>query len=208
MMKSISTVWKRLRHDDRGVTLPELLAAMLIMAVIITPLSAALIGFMRNNDDTIMRLSESHDVKLVAAYFSEDVASIGVRDANFALRPSVNNTTDFPCGTGSSVLLLAWEGLHPTTGVPTTVRVRYVVVSGVVDGVTVQQLRRELCYGNATVAESMVLVRQLATPGPTASCSNPTSPAGPCTLVLSIEHPKTERDTKMTITLTGQRKQT
>ena len=144
--------------DDQGVTLPELLIAIAILSVIITPLANAMTAYLRNTDDTIRQLGESHDVQIVAAYFARDVQSLGVRDANFALRPSVNNTTNFPCnGTGTSVVLLAWDGIHPTSGMPTTVRVNYVVR----DVAGEHQLRRLTCYGNATVVSDLVMVHNL-----------------------------------------------
>ena len=50
--------------DDRGVTLTELLVAIAILAIIIVPLSHALIGFVRNTDPTTRRMSESHDIQV------------------------------------------------------------------------------------------------------------------------------------------------
>jgi prepilin-type N-terminal cleavage/methylation domain-containing protein len=199
-------------RGDQGVTLPEVLIAIVILSIIMTPLVNALTAYLGNTDDTIRQLGESHDVQIVAAYFARDVQSLGVRDANFALRPSVNNTTNFPCnGPGTSVVLLAWDGIHPTSGMPTTVRVNYVVW----DVAGEHQLRRLTCYGNATVVSDLVMVHNLVGM-PTLACWKPAAPTNLCTgsdvpqrmtLTMSIEHPKTARDTSIPLTLTGQRRQ-
>ena len=68
-----------LRRDDRGVTLTEVLVAITILAIIIVPLSDALIGFVRNTDATTRRMNESHDIQLAGAYFARDVQNLGVR---------------------------------------------------------------------------------------------------------------------------------
>ena len=66
--------------DDRGMTLTELLIVMVVLGIIFVPLSNALIGFIRFTDQTSQQLNESHDVQLAAAYFGQDVQSVGVRD--------------------------------------------------------------------------------------------------------------------------------
>jgi prepilin-type N-terminal cleavage/methylation domain-containing protein len=66
--------------SDAGFTLTELLVAIVILGMITAPLAAALIGWMRNSDDTYDRLVLSHDAQISAAYFARDVASVGIRD--------------------------------------------------------------------------------------------------------------------------------
>jgi prepilin-type N-terminal cleavage/methylation domain-containing protein len=199
-------------RDDQGVTLPEVLIAIVILSIIMTPLVSALTAYLQNTDDTLRQMGESHDVQIVAAHFTRDVQSLGVRDGAFALRPSVNNTTNFPCnGAGTSVVLLAWDGIHPTSGMPTTVRVNYVVR----DVAGEHQLRRLTCYGNATAFSDLVMVHNLVGM-PSLVCWKPTPPTNLCTgsdvpqritLTISIEHPQTARDTSIPLTLTGQRRQ-
>src|SRR5437773_2680150 len=103
----------QLRHDERGVTLPEVLVAVAILAIIIIPLGDAMIGFVSNTDATTRRMIESHDVQIATAYFAQDIQNLGVRDwsspsPTLALRQSINNSS-YPCGTGTSVIRLAWD---------------------------------------------------------------------------------------------------
>ena len=86
-----------------GVTLTEVLVAIAILAVIIVPLGNALIAFLKNNDETMRRLSENQDVQLAAAYFAQDVQNIGVRNwtlPGYPLQPSVEQPG--PAGSGST----------------------------------------------------------------------------------------------------------
>jgi prepilin-type N-terminal cleavage/methylation domain-containing protein len=69
----------RLRHADDGFTLVELLVAIVILAVITVPLADAVIGVLRNQDDTENRLALSHDAQIAASYFAQDVAAVGIR---------------------------------------------------------------------------------------------------------------------------------
>ena len=112
-----------------GVTLPEVLVAVTILAIIIIPLSDALIGFVRNTDATTRRMNESHDIQLATAYFAQDVQNLGVRDwsPTFALLQSIDNAS-FPC-TGPARRSSAWPGTtRPTSsGPPTVIRVTYLV---------------------------------------------------------------------------------
>jgi hypothetical protein len=77
------------------------------------------------------------------------------------------------------------------------------------------QLRRLTCYGNATVVSDLVMVHN-PVGMPTLACWKPTPPTNVCdvsdvpqriTLTMAIEHPQTARDTSITLTLTGQRRQ-
>ena len=144
----------QLRRDDRGVTLPEVLVTIAILAIIIVPLSDALIGFVRNTDATTRRMNESHDMQIATAYFAQDIQSLGVRDwssPTLALQQSIDNPS-YPCtGAGTSVISLAWDDLTSVSSPPTVVRVNYVVrdVGGE------HQLRRLLqapAGGSATVS--------------------------------------------------------
>jgi prepilin-type N-terminal cleavage/methylation domain-containing protein len=67
---------------DAGFTLIELLVATMILGVIISALAAAIIGVLRNTNDTGDRLALSHDAQISAAFFARDVASVGLRTYN------------------------------------------------------------------------------------------------------------------------------
>ncbi len=140
----------QLRHDERGVTLPEVLVAVTILAIIIMPLSDAMIGFVRNTDATTRRMIESHDMQIATAYFAQDIQNLGVRDwssPTLALQQSIDNPS-YPCtgAGGTSVISLAWDDPTSVSGPPTVIRVNYLVrdVGGE------HQLRRLLCRGSAT----------------------------------------------------------
>ena len=140
----------RLIRDERGLTMPEMLIAIVILSIIIGPLTAALIVYVRNSDATVIRMGESHDVQIAAAYFAQDVQSLGMRDASLNFVQSVNNAA-FPCtAAGTSVVLFAWD--ESTATGTTTVRVNYVArdVGGE------RQLRRIQCRGNATPVSDIV----------------------------------------------------
>lgn len=77
-----------LRQDERGFTLVELLVAIVILGIIAVPLGNVIIGYLRNTDATTARLSESHDAQVSAAYFSADVASVGVRSTTYSADPA------------------------------------------------------------------------------------------------------------------------
>jgi prepilin-type N-terminal cleavage/methylation domain-containing protein len=207
----------QLRSDERGVTLPEVLVAVAILAIIIIPLGDAMIGFVGNTDATTRRMIESHDMQIATAYFAQDVQDLGVRDwssPTLALRQSIDNTS-YPSWTctsaGTSVISLAWDDFTVISSL-TVVRVNYVVrdVGGE------HQLRRLLCKGSPTavtvpIESDLVLVHNLVgTPPPVRAClpTTCTSATVPqrVTLTLTVKHPSNA--TGIPLTLTGQRRQT
>jgi prepilin-type N-terminal cleavage/methylation domain-containing protein len=206
----------QLRSDDRGVTLPEVLVALAILAVIIIPLSDALIGFIRNTDATTRRMNESHDIQLANTYFARDIESLGVHDSALALLQSINNPgATYACSglaTDTSVLSLAWDDPSSASGV---IRVTYVVrdVGGE------HQLRRLRCSSPSTVDSNgdAVVVHNLVTAAAPV-CATATDTVIPCggagssvpqrvTLNLSIKDPANSGP-PISLTLTGQRRQT
>jgi prepilin-type N-terminal cleavage/methylation domain-containing protein len=200
----------QLKRDDRGVTLPEVLVAVTILAIIIIPLSDALIGYVRNTDATTRRMNESHDIQLATTYFSRDVQNLGIRDWTSPTLPllrSINNTS-YPCtGSGTAVISLAGDDPASVSGTPTVIRVTYLVrVVG-----AERQLRRLLCRGSSTVESDIVVVHNLVgTPAAPVCAPSPCTGAGAAvpqrvTLTVSIKHPASP--TATTVTLTGQRRQ-
>jgi len=199
----------QLRSDDRGMTLAEVMVALAILAIIIGPLGDAMIGFVRNTDATTRRMIETHDMQIATAYFARDIQGLGVRDwssPTFALQQSIDNPS-YPCtGAGTSVISLAWDDVASVSGPPTVVRVNYVVrdVGGE------HQLRRLLCRGSATVESDVVVVHNLVG-SPARACANPTTCTSASvpqrvTLTVTVKHPA--NSTNISITLTGQRRQT
>lgn len=109
---------------DEGFTLVELLVTMVLIGIVSLGLGEALIGFTANTDSTIRRLGESHDAQISAAYFAQDVASIGLRKASSpeVLLQSVEDdpsSTALACGpeTGA-VVRFGWD--DPTSAIGAT----------------------------------------------------------------------------------------
>jgi len=199
----------RTRQDD-GFTLIELLLTITIISAVSLALGNAMLGFVKNTDTTTRRLSESHDAQISAAYFAQDVASIGVRSttAPNPLLQSVETTgSALACGTGTTVVRFGWDDPSSATAA-TLVKVAYVVQTVAGE----RQLHRLVCLGASTTASTdVVLAHNLDTTAPTVTCSSscPASPAVPqsVTLVVYIKDPLSTGPT-YTITLTGQRRQT
>jgi len=216
---------RRIRRNDNGLTLPELLVAIAIMGIIILPLGDALIGYLRHSDETTRRLGESHDAKHIAAYFSGDVQNLGIRatTAPYDLQQSVSvNTADLGCnatrpvGTPQPIVLvkLGWHDHTTATGAPSVVVVNYYRIE-VADGA--DELWRRTCRGTSLVTLSLdsdFIVVHNVNPdlAPTVAC-NP----APCngvgagvprqiTLSLSIHNPDSQ-STPLSLTLIGQRRQ-
>jgi prepilin-type N-terminal cleavage/methylation domain-containing protein len=219
------TLLRRLRRDDRGLTLPELLIAIVILGVIIGPLTAALIVYVLNSDRTMARLSESNDVQIVSAYFAQDVQSTGIRSAVAPFTPAISMLTTWTVATPC-------DGRRPPTGtaLPTTPILRLlwdepgspavrVQVSYVVTDVTPgneRQLRRIECRGSPPANPAEVVVARnldqtvtrpqaaVVSCAPAAACNITPVPRS-VTLTLKLRHPTSGASTD--VTLTGQRRQ-
>ncbi|WP_344610871.1 prepilin-type N-terminal cleavage/methylation domain-containing protein [Dactylosporangium salmoneum] len=203
----------RVRRDERGLTLVEVLVAIVILGIIIVPLGNALIGFIRNTDDTTRRLSESHDAQIMVAYFAQDVQSVGVRDwtaDGFPLKQSIfpdvaYNGSPYPCGaadTPKAVVRFAWDDL----GTAYVNRVSYVVRTVGAE----RQLHRIMCTKSSTsdtvLAHNVDGDPVLSCSGPTGDCS--TAPAVPQRVTLKVTIKASGGQQPLTVTLDGQRRQT
>lgn len=206
-----------LKSDDRGVTLPEVLIAVTILAIIIVPLADALIGFIRNTDATTRRMNESHDIQIASAFFAQDVRSLGAHDLTATGLPmvqSINNPAmRYQCtGPNTWMMTLAGDDLDPDTNSPTIMRATYLVrdVGGE------HQLRRLLCKGPSTVPfQEVVVVHNLFGPPSGPDCRDATGTVMPCfganvpqrvSLTVNIKDPNNS-GSPTTVVLTGQRGQ-
>ena len=201
---------------DEGFTLIELLITVVIMGVIVVPLANFFIQYLDTYNQTQQRLSDSHDLQIVAAYFSQDVANTGLRNQTpgqtaFTPQQSVWTTgisTSF-CGTtliGSPILELAWddESAGAGAGSDTINRVEYVVNAGT--------LHRWSCLapasGAPTLAPDSTVVHNLSG-SPAVQCSSTCTAATPpatITLTLSVQGAATDAS-GTSVTLTGRRRQ-
>jgi prepilin-type N-terminal cleavage/methylation domain-containing protein len=210
-----------MRRDERGVTLVEVMVAIVVIGIIAVPLGNALLTYLRHTDNVNLRLSASHDAQIAAAYFAQDVQSVGTRDWSthpFPLVQSIEQNAPvaggrFPCGpagTPNAVVRFGWDDPTNATGAPSVVRVAYVVVGSGDE----RQLRRLTCVGNATPTSTLTLAHNLDAdlPGNAAvrvTCSSPCTAATPpqsVTLTVRIKDPA--NGGSFTVTLTGQRRQT
>ncbi len=204
---------------DEGVTLIELIVAIAILGLIMLPLGNALISYLHNTDATIARLGQSHDAQISAAYFAQDVQSVGTHDTTtypYPLKQSVEtgvayNGGLYPCGvagTPDALVRFAWDDYTTPAAAATVVRAAYVVetVSGE------RQLHRIVCSGSSAPTADVIIAHKLASTGPTVTCSSTCSGTGSAVpqtvnLVLTLTDPKST-DANYVFTLTGQRRQT
>jgi prepilin-type N-terminal cleavage/methylation domain-containing protein len=82
----------RLRDDD-GFTLVEMMAGMVIMALIMGSIAAALIVGLNTTDQTTERMNESHDAQISSAYLANDVQSAMAVSAPGGGGTCASNTT-------------------------------------------------------------------------------------------------------------------
>jgi prepilin-type N-terminal cleavage/methylation domain-containing protein len=203
---------------DTGFTLIELLVAIVVLGVVTAALGGAMIGFTRNTDLTIDRLGESHDAQISAAYFAQDVSSIGVRTADEGLEQSVETRAGSPalqCGSadGRLVVRLGWDDPVSTTG---SVQV---VVSYVVEVTAGQrQLHRLVCTAREGSISDTTVAHHLAPTLPVVRCTNDRSEPTSCfgsgsavpQAVSMVLYLKSADDPGpvYSVTLTGSRRQT
>jgi prepilin-type N-terminal cleavage/methylation domain-containing protein len=202
---------------DAGFTLIELVVTIVIMGIIFVPLADFFIQYLDTYNQTQQRLSDSHDLQIVAAYFSQDVANTGLRNqtagqTTFAPQQSVwvwaSPTATTACGTAvaGAVLKLAWddEGIGSGAGTDTIDNVVYLVSAGT--------LQRESCSqlpsGAATFAPGATLVHNLSgVPSVTCSTSCPAA-TPPASITLTVGVRSAASDTSATsVTLTGYRRE-
>lgn len=216
-------VTPRSRPRDDGFTLVELLLVIVILAVIIAPLTAAVVVYLRNTGQTTDRMAQSHDVQIAAVWFTQDVQNIGIRDwtnkdAGFPPLPSIETNAPatggaFRCGppgTPTAVVRFAWD--DPAAGGPVRLRVAYVITSTGEE----RQLRRLTCDEDGDITSELVVAHHLdPTTNPAVACRDIAGTTVPCTglpLPATVELTLTLRaatsDDPYTITLSAQRRQT
>jgi prepilin-type N-terminal cleavage/methylation domain-containing protein len=203
---------RALHRREDGFTLPEMLITVIIMGVVAAGLAGVVISYFKTTVDTQSRLTESHDVQFVAAYWQRDVASIGVRSFDsssktFPLQQSVNVTPACSQPSGTRIVTLAWSVYTSldSTATPTTVTVSYVAQSDAGG----YNLLRTRCTGS-TVDSSFELMHSLnALPSVTCdiACASANVPAV-VSLNVSVLDPDGHGTTPYTATLSGERRQT
>lgn len=212
----------RLHRGDDGFTLVELLVVMVILALIVAPLTAGVVVFLRNTDQTTDRLAESHDAQIAAIWFTQDVQNIGVRDwsnpgAGFPALQSIETNAPatgglYPCGgsgTPEALVRFAWD--DPSVSPPARLRASYVLVSAGSE----RQLRRLICDPAGTVTSDTAIAHYVdPSTNPVVACLDAAAQPAPCaavpppravSLVLALRAPSST--VPFTVTLTAQRRQ-
>ncbi|MEZ5233216.1 MAG: carboxypeptidase regulatory-like domain-containing protein [Acidimicrobiales bacterium] len=139
---------RRLRGDD-GFTLAELVISTMIMGIVLTAVTAAVIVGLRNGSRSVDLLGPSTDAALLSHHFTADVQSASVSD----ISPGVASGCDYEPPAGSrNVLALAW--LDNAGELPVRHAVAYHL-----DPATAQ-LSRVSCDGESGV-QVAVLARQV-----------------------------------------------
>ena len=164
---------------DAGSTLPELLITVMLLGLIISSLTAAVIVMVRQQDNSVGRLNVSRSETNIGMWLPADLASAEAVDVS----PSAS-----PCGAacpanaitgGSNTILLTWDSLEAgvTEAVVTHIAVsyRYVLVG------TEYQLVRVECQqvdaGPWTCGNTVVLHDLIAPPPGTDFQPGITSPS-------------------------------
>ncbi|HEY7224360.1 MAG TPA: prepilin-type N-terminal cleavage/methylation domain-containing protein [Micromonosporaceae bacterium] len=218
------------RRGDAGVTLIEVLIVVVILGVIIGPLTTAMILYLRNTEATTDRLAESHDAQIAAAYFTQDVQSMGARDWSDSVdadNPYMTFKPSIELGSAPQGLA-ACPGEDPTTQlvvrfagdepVPPTGGTRVRTVSYRTKQVGSSPARWELhriaCTDGVAGTADIVIVHDLTT-APAVACEDSSgtaitncAPALPATvkLTLTLQAPASKNPYRFT--LVGQRRQT
>lgn len=153
------------RRSEAGVTLIELMIAIMLLGVIIVPLTGAMITGLISTGEATARLSESRSSLFTSAFFADDVQS-----AEKGLI-AVSGTPSWQCGSGTNVVTLGWaETTTPQTPTPTSpppqFRASYVLSTA--NGKPV--LRRNYCGPNGTSTAKVAPV--LTNTAPTVTCSD------------------------------------
>jgi prepilin-type N-terminal cleavage/methylation domain-containing protein len=179
---------------DQGMTLVEILIAMLIMATIMGPIAAVTTIGYRSWTSATTTLAVSHDRQLLQTYFTRDVAS--------ATRAILNKTSSSCYTAGPSLVALKWNGGPSSTVLNSWANSYEADYSQTTIGGK-PALIRTLCSfdkdGNSTGPNSVTTVAHslsLTAPQPASAACNPAADGvtGKCPLVT--------RTTPVSVTLT------
>lgn len=190
---------------------------IVIMGIITIPLGNLVISYFVNTATTTGRLSESHDEQIAAAYFAQDVANVGTRDASQNLTQSVwTSSFTLPCGTAvaatDQVLLIRWDDRSWNGASENSVVDSAAYFKVAASGET--QLHRRYCIGTTQQSDIVVVHNLDPSVAPTVTCTIPSTCAGtvanpvPATVTLQIGLKSSSGSGQpFTTSLTGNRRQ-
>lgn len=120
-----------MKSSDEGLTLIELLVAVVILGIIVTVMSQAIILGLKTTDAMTQKVAESADTSLVTSYFVTDVQS--AQDIS---------TSDATCG-GAPVVRSKWTDVGSPSAASDDITYIGAYLTQTVDGE--RQLIRVLC---------------------------------------------------------------
>src|SRR3954454_23744679 len=94
-----------LQRDDSGMTLPEVLIAVLVVGLVMGVISAAIIVILGQSSATSARLLQSKDEQYISTYLPNDLNSAATADD----APNAALTCSGVAAPGTNVLLLHWS---------------------------------------------------------------------------------------------------
>lgn len=191
----MSDLRTRRRPDDRGVTLIELLAVMLVMSLIAGVLSAVVMLVLRNEKRTGGRLARAVDQQFVTAYLPSDLASAEVVDESPGARPCLGCSAP-----GTNVLQLAWDESVGSVTTSFTVGYRY---AGAGRTWNLLRVACEQSGAGPEACDETVVARELASPPPTFRETIDQPSFAVSVGARNLDQPASSTSRNVTLTLTG-----
>lgn len=158
-------------EDDSGMTLIELLMAMAILMIIITPIIGAFFLALVTADSTSQRVTDSGGAQILSSYLSSDVQSAS---------DTVRDEAPFDCDS-DAVLELGWRDAK--TGDST--RVAYVPAGQPDEDAQLLRLVYQHAPSGCTLEDESVLLRAVDVPSIEVTCSP--SPCGATTRAVRLD---------------------
>lgn len=182
-----------LLHDDSGLTLIELLVAMAITLIIITPLFSAFVLTLGQSARSEQEVTNTADSQSLTAFFPQDVANADT------VRVSSS------CGTGTPMLELTWND-------GASHYISYESSTTTLAGVAAYQVTRYECAAAAGPVTGSALVVRTAASLPVVTCdgtacSNATTKPRVVTFAVD-DLGRTPSELHFSFTLTGTRRVT
>ena len=184
------------RPDD-GMTIIELLIAMMILTILIAPLATSFVIGLTTTQRTDQDVTNSADAQLLTLYFDSDVAS------------SEQVTTSTACGGSGTVVQFEWnDGSSSQLAAYRTTR--DAAAETALGAPSVYRLERVLCSAPGSVVSTHLLARSLsAVPGVLCDGSPCSASSTPRAVSLPLDQlGRTASDDRFTFTLTATRKVT
>jgi len=135
------------RLREGGFTLVELLLAIVLLGIIITPLMGGIVTGLRTIGTGTVQYTNGSDARLLQLYFAPDVQSTGNGASDVVVTPTANTE----CSGVTNVLRLRWSATE-TPGTTNTYVAAYAVQS--VSGTW--QLLRYFCVNSGTATVTTI----------------------------------------------------